>query len=288
MGRFSRAILLVSIPTLAAGYYVKTNIYKGPYLEENPFNESNYSLIQKLKYNIFGNSDNIKYSKSTKVTNPNGNASCFDYYQQTLDKETTSKILSKYKTNEEILKLLEKGLFKGPTLWFHQFFISNYFKNKGDFNRIAGFTTFEPELKKLDIGKVPKVGFFGFPMLPKTDKLKYVWNGNEIDSEKQLLPLNSVVYGIFSVLDYGKRSNGGYYDVGFGNDLLEANMVHRLEYEVLKNHKGEADKMVIRVVNIGHFVPPTKEVFTDETGGLHEFMTRTIVHDCIRELTKDL
>lgn len=286
MGRLAKATLILSVPAIAAGYYLN-KVYTGPYLEQNPFNDSKYSLLQKIKYKTIGSNDNAIYSKSAKIANPNRNPSAFDFYEYTLDKETSAKVLAKYKTNEELLKVLEKGYFQGPTLWFHQYILTPYFKSKGAFNRIAGFTAFEPELKKLDVSKLPKTAIFGFPLLPENKKLKYVWNGSEIDAQKGLLPVNTIVYGLFDVVDYGKRTNGGYYDVTFGSDLLDATMVHRLEYEVINNEKNE-ENLLFRFVNVGHLIAPTKQVFTDGTKGLHELMTRTIVHDVVREATRNL
>lgn len=286
MGRFAKATLILSVPTIAAGYYLN-KVYTGAYLEQNPFNDSKYSLIRRIQNKTFGSCDNLLYSKSEKIANPNGNPVSFDFYEYKLDKETSAKVLAKYKTNEELLKVLEKGFFQGPTLWFHQYILTPYFKSKGAFNRIAGYTAFEPELKKLDISKLPKTAYFHFPLLPENKNLKYVWKGSEIDSHKGLLPINTIVYGLFDVVDYGKRTNGGYYDVTFGSDLLDATMVHRLEYEVVKNGKNE-ENLVFRFVNAGHLIAPTKQIFTDETGGLHEFMTRTIVHDVVREATLNL
>lgn len=284
MGRFLNYTLLASVPTFTAIYYTqKTQIYTGPYLEKNPFDESKYSLAQRLKYKILGNNDNVIHSKSFKLTNPNGNTPSFDHYEQTLDKETTAKVLAKHKTNEEILKLIEKGYFKGPTLWFHQYALSAYFQFKSPFNRIAGFTAWEPELKKLDVSKLPKTAIFDFPLLPENKDLKYVWKASAVEKEKGLLPLNTVVYGLFDVIDYGKRTNGGYYDVSFGSDLLPATMIHRFEYEIVENQKHEQN-LVFRLTNVSQFTAPTKNIFTDETGGLHEFMTRTIVQDIIREV----
>lgn len=284
MGRVLKYTLLASVPTLAIAYYTQTKkIYSGPYLERNPFDETKYSLAQRLKYKVIGNNDNALYSKSSKLTNPNGNTPVFDYYEQTLDKETTAKVLAKYKTNEEILKLIEKGFLAGPTLWFHQIVLSAYFQYKSPHNRIAGFTTWEPELKKLDVSKLPKTAIFHFPLLPENKDLKYVWKGRDVDNHKGLLPLNTIVYGLFDVIDYGKRTNGGYYDIGFGSDVLPATAVHRVEYEVVKNEKKE-ENLVFRLVNLSQFTAPTKDLFKDETGGLHEFMTRTVIHDVIREV----
>ncbi|CCH42186.1 putative secreted protein [Wickerhamomyces ciferrii] len=283
MGRFTKATLLLSVPSLAAGYYIKNTVYNGEYREVNPYYEAPKTFIQSVKSKVLGDADNFHNSLTQKVLNPNKTVPLYDFYEQRLDTETTNSILQKYKTNEDFLKALERGFFLGPTLWFHRFLLSPYFKSQGDHNRIGGFTYFEPELKNLDINKLPK-GFIQIPLLPENKKLRYVWTADDIDQNKGLLPSNTIVYGLFNVIDHGVRSNGGYYDVTAGNDLLPQNGGHRLEYEIVENEKKEKN-LIIRLVNISLFTT-SKEKFVDETKGLHEFMTRTIVHDVIRELKK--
>lgn len=168
-----RAGLLGITGVALFGYYANTTIYVGPYFEKNSFNAKNLSFTDKLKYNLFGSADDISVSKSAKLVNPHKNPVGYDFYETRLDAETTSKILSKFKTNEEMLFELQKGFLTGPTLYVHRFLLSRYFKSQGENNRIAGFTKIEPELKNVDLESLPKTKRFDFPLLPKSTKLNY-------------------------------------------------------------------------------------------------------------------
>lgn len=283
MGLFRRAAALTVIGGSAAYLVGKTYIYVGTYHEAPAFRAGDLSLPSRLKYNFFGSNDDVLSTKSAKICNPNKNPVTHDYFEKEIDVETTKKILAKYKTNDELLAAMQKALLLGPTLWPHRFIVSPYLKSKDPNNRIAGFSYFEPALKNVDVASQPKTALFDIPLLPSNPSLKYLWNADDIKSSKGPLAPHTIIYGMFDFIENGKRSDGGFFSLAFGSDLGAGSAIHRFDYFVKKNDKGEK-QLVFRMVNATFALPKGSPAPPDDTKGLHEFMTRTIVLDIIRGL----
>jgi hypothetical protein len=282
MRPITKLFLGTTAATAAASAYIcRTYIYVGDYLEVSPYNPSNLPLLTRVNNSVFGTTDDVKNNLAVRLSNPGKNELAYDFFEKELDAATSKKILQKYKTNEEVLGAMQKALLLGPTLWPHRFVISKYFHNKVPSNsRISGFKPLEPELRQTDVEKLPELAQ-NFPLLPYNPKLNYIWDREDIVKYTRPFPQGSVIFGIFTQADHGKRSNGGYSNFLFGSDLLPVAMVHRIEYYTKKD-KYDRDILVFRLTNVSSFTAPNSPVFVDETNGLHEFMTRTMVLDMIR------
>jgi hypothetical protein len=221
MRPITKLFLGTAAATAATSTYIcQKYIYVGDYLEIAPYNPRYLSLFTRFKNSFFGTNDDVRNNLAVKLSNPAKNELIYDYFEKELDARTSKKILLKYKTNEEILGAMQKALFLGPTLWPHRFVISKYFRNKVPSNsRICGFKPLEPELERVDVDKLPK-GFLNFPLLPFNPKLNYIWGREDIIKYNKPFPQGSIIFGMFTQADYGKRSNGGYSNFLFGSDLL--------------------------------------------------------------------
>ncbi|KAH3672213.1 hypothetical protein WICMUC_004403 [Wickerhamomyces mucosus] len=306
MGLLSKTLFTSSIlGTVGTFYFITKNyyIYIDDYLEiPPPYINSQHSLINNLKHKFgIDTGDDIKLSNSIKWANPNNNESSFDYFEKKLNFKDTKLFLTKFKTNEERLSIIEKKVLLGPTLMFHRFLISNYFQLKNpEFNRISGYSKFESKkLSSFNPNQSNDISPLAFPFwqpffppglksLPTNENLNYVWNSKDIlKYENSPLPASTIIYGMFSVLGHGKRNNGGWYDFSFGGDLIPASMVHRCEYYTIKDEKNR-DNLVIRLTNVASLIAPNSPKFIDDTNGLHELMTRTMVLDIVRGIQNEI
>lgn len=294
MGIFRKALLSTTALGAGVSYLISTNyIYVGQYIEEPPYQRSQKSLTTKFKHYLgFDTGDDVSLSKSYKLANPLNNPSAYDYFEKRMTAEETKKFFAKFKTEEERIAILQKHVLLGPTLMFHRFIISPYFQYYRNGARMSACSAFEPELKTVE----PTPAFtFPQPIFPSTiesypqsSKTPYAWSAEDIAPLTKPLPRSTIVYGMFSVLDYGKRSsNGSYFDFSFGGDLIVASMVHRVEYYTVKDEKSE-DNLVVRLTNVAQLSFPDAPKFTDDTNGLHELMTRTMVLDVVRGIKSEI
>lgn len=284
MGTFTRLFLGSTVLAGAASAYVtKYYIYVGDYHETPPFNSASLPWHKKLKYQLLGSSDDVAGTLGSKLVNPGKNVPIYDYFEKELDPATSRKILDKYKTNEEILGAMQKALFLGPTLWPHRFVISKYLGSKSPSNdRISGYTPIEPALKQFDLSTATEKAYGSpFALLPHSSKYPYIWDKDDIVKHNKPFGIGSIIFGMFTFADSGTRSDGGYFNFLFGSDVFPVTMLHRIEYFTKKNPLGDPT-LVFRLTNVSQFTAPGSPLFVDDTDGLHEFMTRTMVLDMVR------
>ncbi|KAH3681460.1 hypothetical protein WICPIJ_007539 [Wickerhamomyces pijperi] len=299
MGIFRKLLLTTTAIGAGAGYFITTNyIYTGKYLEEAPYSRSQKSPLTKFYHQLgLDTGDDVKLSKSVKIANPLHNPSAYDYYETRLTAEETKKFFTKFPTAQDRILQLQKHTLLGPTLYFHRFVISPYFRDYMNGARMSAFSHFEPKLTH----DQSKPAFnFPQPIFPPglecyehNPQLNYVWTGDDVVNATKPLTPGTVIYGMFSALGngvragYGGSSKAGYWDFSFGGDLIAASMVHRVEYYTVLDEKSE-ENLVIRLTNVAQLSGKNAPQFVDDTNGLHEFMTRTIVWDVVRGIQSEL